>query len=77
MFSSDLKYNFETPEKAQKAATRLTEQIKADNGFSFDFTTEEHILVVKIKAESSELLRKAMGTVFPVIEVIEPEIKTE
>ena len=77
MFSADLKYNFETAEKSQKAVQKLQERGKSDEGFSFEFVSEEHSVIVKVKADSSELLRKAMGVVFELIEAIEPEVKAE
>ena len=77
MFSADLTYNFDTPEKSQKAVQKLQEKGKADEGFSFEFVSEQNSVIVKVKAESSELLRKGMNVVFDLIETIEPEVKTE
>lgn len=77
MFSADLKYNYQTNENAIKARDKLAESAKAEDGFSFEFVAEENSVIVKIKATSSELLKKAMYVIFPIIEQIDPELKSE
>lgn len=77
MFSSDLRYNFQTPEKAKEAVAKLNEKVKAAEGYSIEIIAEECSVVAKIKAQTSELLRIAMNVVFPEVEAIEPEARVQ
>lgn len=66
-FTANLKYDLQTPEKAEEALKTVSSEIPSSPNFTLNFTQEEQYLLVAVTAESSAFLQEGLNAVYPIV----------
>ena len=69
-FSANLRYDLQTPEKANEALKVVTSEPPLSANFTLNFSVDGKYLLAEITAKSSVLLQEGLNATYPLIEKV-------